>query len=402
MKTTILFLLALLTAGPALAQLDIPLLRPEEKEAVDTQADEFNAALTPILATAARSTVRVWSGKARLAYGTVVGDGRTVLTKYSEVARSPGRLIVETGDRSTREASVTGVYQQQDIAVLTLTGEPLAPITWHPAALRLGAFLTAPQPTGKPAAFGVVSVLERSLREVDKAFLGVGNDMTFPGPGVKVSMVTEDSGAAAAGLKAGDIILRMNDREISGLMEMRGILKDLAPNSKVMMQIDRKGQLHTLEAVLGNRPDLPGQFNRRLQTMERMGTDLSRVRGDFPNAIQSDMRPNPNQIGGPVVDLQGRAVGLTIARADRTRSFVMPAAAVMELLATEPINPGVARRVPESDPLQALGMAPRRGAPPPPGLVPADPERLNRHLMDMQRLMDTMREEKSRMDRRNR
>jgi hypothetical protein len=50
------------------------LLRPEERRAVEAQTDEFNARST-VLAEAAKSTVRVWSGKRRLAYGTVIGDG---------------------------------------------------------------------------------------------------------------------------------------------------------------------------------------------------------------------------------------------------------------------------------------------------------------------------------------
>lgn len=397
-------LLPALAAGRLAAQdEEVPLLRPEEKSAVDAQAVEFNKALEPVLATAAKATVRVWAGKTRLAYGTVVGDGRTILTKFSEVARGNGRLVVDTGGGSARPAKLSGVYQNEDVAVLTVDGEPFTPVQWHREPLKLGAFLTAPQPGGKPAAFGVVSVLERSLRETDKAYLGVISDFSFPGPGVKVSKVTKNSGAAAAGLREGDVIIRLNGRKISGLLEMRTILKDIEPNDKIEIDIDRGGESQTLKAVLGNRPDLPQFPNARLRTMERMGTNPSRVRDDFPNAVQTDMRPSPNQVGGPVVDLEGRVVGITLARADRTRSFVMPADAVVRMLESKPLDPSVAKLDPEPqlDP-RMLRMRPGQGGVVPRGIVPSDPNRMRRHIDDMQRLMDRMREEMERMEQMNR
>lgn len=403
MKAFTYFIIPLLAAGPLAAQQDIPLLRPEEEAVVDAQADEFNQALAPTLAEAAKSTVRIWSGKRRLAYGTVVGDGRTILTKFSEVALAPSGLVVETGDGIVRPGRLSGVYESEDLAVLKVEGEPFTPVQWYREPLKLGAFLSTPQPGGKPAAFGVVSVLERNLRETDKAYLGVLSDFSHPGPGVKVLEVTEDSGAAAAGLRAGDVILKLNGRVISGLLEMRNALENIEPNAKVNIEMKRGGVVRTLSAVLGNRPELPKFPNARLQAMEQMGTRASLVRSDFPSVIQSDMRPNPNQIGGPVVDLSGRVVGITLARADRTRSFIMPAEAVVQLLATQPLDPALAKSAAVADLGRRIGgLQPQPGGGPPPGIVPRDPNRMRRHVDDMQRLMDRMREEMDRLERQNR
>ena len=82
---------AFLLPGLRMAQDDIPLLRPDERAAVDAQTEEFNQSLVPALTDAAKSTVRVWSGNRRLAYGTVIGDGNRILTKWSEVAAGEGR-----------------------------------------------------------------------------------------------------------------------------------------------------------------------------------------------------------------------------------------------------------------------------------------------------------------------
>ncbi|MEI6608001.1 MAG: PDZ domain-containing protein [Verrucomicrobiota bacterium] len=401
MKAPSQLLLACLLAGSLAAQQqpDIPLLRPEERQTVDAQADEFNQALTPILATAAKSTVRVWAGKRRLAYGTVVADGRKVLTKFSEVVRAGGSLRVEAADGAVRAAEIAGVYQDEDLALLSIAGEALTPVQWFAGEPKLGSFLTAPQPGGQPAAFGVISVLQRDLRETDKAYVGVLGDPRFAGPGVMVQEVKADSGAATAGLREGDVILRVNKRPISGMLELRNALTGLAPGSRVAMAINRNGKQLTLDVLLGNRPDLPQFSGGRLLQMEQMGGPTSRVHDAFSKVIQTDMRPDPNQIGGPVVDLQGRVLGITMARADRTRSFVMPSAAVTKLLESKPVAPALVKNAAHEARGAAAGQRRAQLAPIEPGLVPADPERLRRHVDDMQRLLELMREEMERLDR---
>lgn len=390
MKKSLLPILGtLLLAGRAAAQDDIPLLRPEERQAVDAQTDEFNRSLAPALTEAAASTVRVWAGKRRLAYGTVIGDGHKVLTKWSEIARAKGGLRVESAAGKVLDARVSGVYQDDDLAVLETAGTALVPVKWSRERPRLGTFLAAPQPDGRPAAFGVVSVLERNLRQTDRAYLGVGGDRNFDGPGVRIAEVQPQSGAEAAGLKTGDIILKVGERPISGLLELQNSLVGINPGSTVALQVRSGGVEKKVDVLLGNRPNLYNPLGGRLRQMERMGGEISRVRDSFPSALQTDMRIGTDQVGGPVVDLQGRVLGITLARADRTRSFVMPAAAIEELLKKDPQDPALARVRNDND----TPAFPVRDATPHGRVQPANPERMREHLSEMQRLMDFMLEE---------
>jgi S1-C subfamily serine protease len=402
-KSIIPILGALLLAGHASAQDDIPLLRPEERQAVDAQTDEFNQSLAPALTDAARSTVRVWAGKRRLAYGTVVGDGHKVLTKWSEIARASGSLRVESAAGEVLNAKVSGVYQGDDLAVLETTGTALVPVKWSKESPRLGAFLAAPQPDGRPAAFGVVSVLERNLRQTDRAYLGVGGDRMFDGPGVRIGEIYPQSGAEAAGLKPGDIILKVGERPISGVLELQNSLIGINPGSTIALHVRDGGVEKKIDVLLGNRPNLYNPLGGRLRQMERMGGEISRVRDSFPSALQTDMRVRTDQVGGPVVDLQGRVLGITLARADRTRSFIMPAAAVEELLKKDPQDPAQAlvRNDDENPELPVRRPVPRI-VPPPGNMRPGNPERMRQHLSEMQRLMDFMREEMQDLERQER
>ena len=383
------FLLICALPNLATAQDEIPLLRPEERAVVDAQSEALNATLKTKLATAAQSTVRVWSGEKRLAYGTVIGDGRQVLTKWSEVANAASSLVVDGPNREAHDAKVIGVYEEEDLAILEINGEALRPIAWSNEKPALGAFLVAPQPDGRSAAFGVVSVLERNLRETDLAFLGIGSDMEHKGQGVKVSDVQPNTGAAAAGLKEGDIVLMVKERPISGLMELKSALTGTKPGETVPLRVRTRGDEKTISVTLSKRPELPKIYNPRLEQMERMGGKISRIRDSFTQVLQSDMRPSPDQIGGPVVDLEGRVIGITVARADRTRSFIMPSAAVVKMLANTPKDPSIAKiREPEK---QVIARAPKSDAPQVPKAP--SPKRMREHLSEMERLMEFMREE---------
>jgi S1-C subfamily serine protease len=390
---------------------EVPLMRPEEAETVQRQTIEFFDAIRPASQRAVASTVWVWTdttgrGKRPVVYGTVIGDGSEVLTKWSEIAMARGPIQVVGGDGKTATATVKGVYQDEDLALLSLKGASYLPVDLAKvAAPKLGSFLIAASPDDTPASVGVVAVEARSLREKDQAFLGVRLDPEHEGTGVRILGVEEESGALDAGLKEGDLILSVGGRVVNSLIEMRTALAGFGPGERVAIRYQRDGAEATVDAELKEKSESFPQFpNQRLRQMERMGTTLSLVRSGFPSVIQTDMQLERDHCGGPVVDLDGRFAGVSIARADRTRSFIIPTQAIAELLEREPVAPqdaldAIAR---EKEERQQVGQA---GPPPgglPPGAMPrqrsvpvkpGQAENLRRHLEDMERLMERMRAE---------
>jgi hypothetical protein len=64
-------------------------------------------------------------------------------------------------------------------------------------------------------------------------------EFSFPGPGVQLSGVVPGSPAEAAGLREGDVLLRIDDQEISNLRQFSNVLKSVSPGQTVKAVVRR-------------------------------------------------------------------------------------------------------------------------------------------------------------------
>jgi S1-C subfamily serine protease len=369
--------LALVAAG--LAQ-EVPLQRAEELQETRQQAREVYDVVQPLAQEVAPSTVWIWVGNKQVALGTVIGVGERVLTKWSEVAFAQQRLRVVGGDGRMSRAEVIGVYEEDDLALLQLEDETFSAVTWSERpAPALGSFLVAAAPDGLAIGVGVVAVAERSLRDADQAFIGVILDQGHEGAGIRVRETTPDGAAEKAGVRVGDVILELDGTAVASPFELRNALLDYTPGDVAVLRLQREGRTLSLDVELAPRPEFPGVPEGRLRAMRRMGGPVSLVGGGFPQVIQTDMKLTRERCGGPVMDLDGEVIGLSIARTDRTRSFVIPAARIRELLAVDPTDPEQAQPPQDEMPTQA-GVRP----------IPMSPGaagRLQQHLEEMSRFL---------------
>ena len=74
--------------------------------------------------------------------------------------------------------------------------------------------------------------------------------------GVLVQGVYDKGPAALAGLRGGDVLLRLNDEPISGQLELRNREAGLAPGTKVQLAGVRDGKVFTMDLTLQERPQL--------------------------------------------------------------------------------------------------------------------------------------------------
>ena len=86
-----------------------------------------------------------------------------------------------------------------------------------------------------------------------RASLGTMPDFAFGGPGVRVQEVTPGSGADAAGIIAGDVIVGLGPHDVGGLKELSAALKTFEPGDTVTVRFQHNGDEMSAEATLGER-----------------------------------------------------------------------------------------------------------------------------------------------------
>ena len=267
MKTRLGYGLGVLGCSALMAQ-EVPLQRPEERQATRQQSEALFDAIRPVARVAAASTVWVWADRKQVAMGTVVGDGTQVLTKWSQIAFARTPVQVVGGDRTTGTARVVGVYQDDDLALLEIVGADFDPVALSTEEKpEVGRFLVAAGPADQPLRVGVVAVAERSLRESDQAFLGVMLDPDFKGDGVRVLSIDDRGGADEAGLREGDVLLAVDGEGVSSAFELRGALQKARPGDTIQVRY-RRGEVEAETGILlGGRPEFQRVPEARLRSM---------------------------------------------------------------------------------------------------------------------------------------
>jgi S1-C subfamily serine protease len=71
--------------------------------------------------------------------------------------------------------------------------------------------------------------------------------------GVEILMVDQDAPAGKAGLKEHDVILSFNGKAVQDVDQLRRMIRDTAPGSKVSLSISRDGQQQNVQVELADR-----------------------------------------------------------------------------------------------------------------------------------------------------
>ena len=188
---------------------------------------------------------------------------------------------------------------------------------------------------------GVISDVLQAMpgpirRNLPHGWLGIRVGPSGDGP--EVRDVSPDSAAEKAGLKNGDQIKRLDGAEVHSADELIETLNRMPPNKKVTLVVGRKDKQLELAATLGRSPV-------RLPQDNWGGGPFSDRRWGFAAVIPHDLAIAPTDCGGPLVDIDGRCLGLNIARALRVTSYALPADVVQRTVeqirarAKTPINP---------------------------------------------------------------
>ncbi len=286
------------------------------------------AAFHKVVARALDSTVRVCCDGKDVALGTVVAPDWYILTKASELKDD---VTVKFRDGRELTARIVGVQDDYDLAMLKVDARNLQAVEWRDSKDDpVGNWVATVGMGDDPLAVGVVSVATRPLNAPNPSggFLGVGIDQEYDGLGAKIANVEVGTAAQKVGLKRNDIILAVSGKKIEHSEELSRTLQHYKPGEKVILSVRRGDEEMDVEATLGKRPPL----NLRSDFQNNLGKKLSERRSGFPFVLQHDTILDRTDCGGPLVDLDGKAIGINIASAGRVESYAVPAEKVKPLL----------------------------------------------------------------------
>ena len=128
---------------------------------------------------------------------------------------------------------------------------------------------------------------------VQEAVIGIGVDNSNPNiDGVKIGQVYYEGGARKAGLKDGDIIVKVNNNKISKFSDLVGQLNSKRPGEYVNITVDRDGDLLTKSVELSKKPKryISNSFKWELQDLSKK--ELKK--NDITSGAKIIRTPQPN------------------------------------------------------------------------------------------------------------
>jgi S1-C subfamily serine protease len=282
------------------------------------------------------SVVVVLDAGVAVSLGTIVGAEGWALTKASEL---PGQPTCRLPDGKVVSARIAGVDPAFDLALLSVPATDLKPVRWVDDFNPPVGTLLAAVGTEQPLAVGVVSVPRRDLgapvRPADtlplrmpagrpeihgapRPISGYSLRAAFGLPRATVYHVWSVLGLAySAGVRGHDLLYSIDGRRILAEADMLEAVNHRRTGDVVPVRLERAGK--TIDLLLPLAPQ-----TRYAGTNYRAD--------DFPTVIECAVPFCSYECGGPVVDLTGRAIGVTIARLGPHGGMVIPGDCVRKLL----------------------------------------------------------------------
>ncbi|WP_395716453.1 PDZ domain-containing protein [Prosthecobacter sp.] len=311
--------LILLGSLSALAESPRPTLPPEQR----TNGTQTLAAVEKLkpLTTACAARIESLLGRA-VCSATIVGEDGYVLMKASEVPEL-GKVRAHFADG--RKAELREVHRETSLDLLLaqavgITG--LRAVSFGAArTLTMGQWLCSVANSGKETRIGIVSAKIRRIPGTGAA-LGIRMDEKKPaeGKGVRIIGIATESPAEIAGLRENDVILTIAGEPVDQFRRVHDLVNKRQPGEVVEVHYLRKNKEESCRVRLASRTKV-------LQNWE--GEDFANggisLRSDnFPEVLQHDIPLYPTDMGGPIATLEGKVVGINIARVDRVTTFALP------------------------------------------------------------------------------
>ncbi len=270
-----------------------------------------------------QATVRISAGGDQVAMGVLVDSHGWILTKASQLPTDRD-IYCELYNGHEYVAQVVDKAIDNDLGLLHIDADGLPVAEWERRVPPRGSWVATTDASEMPRAVGVVST---GIVAVPQSGAVLGVNLTDTSDGAAVVHVLPGTGADRAGLRMGDTVFEVDGQRVTGLHSFRRAIAGMHGGDTVRLRVRRGDQELDLRATL---MDLSDELLDDTE-MEVNGRVSARATG-FEQVFMHDTVLQPHECGGPIVDLNGRVVGVNIARAGRVTTYALPADVVLPLI----------------------------------------------------------------------
>jgi serine protease Do len=290
--------------------------------------DETLRAFAPVSAATRYSIVKFNVDGETVALGAIVDTNGLALTKATELKK--GKLTCWLATEKEANAEVLAVDEDEDVALVRVDAQGLTPVRWAAGEVAIGQWAITPGIAELPHAVGIISALPHKIRP-QRAFIGVQFDFSTSIP--RIEELLPGLGAEKAGLKPGDLILAVNSTPVTNREQIVETLSDFRVGQIVKLRVRREqAEFYAdVRLMLPNSMGLGRDYYPQSR-LDRLGVEVSQRAEGFEQAIEHDTVLQPWLCGGPLVNLDGEAIGLNIARAGRVTTYALSAKLVKRIL----------------------------------------------------------------------
>ena len=262
-----------------------------------------------------------YDGRDEIAYGVVLSEDGYLFTKASEI-EGVSDLSVRVDRESYKKVEVLAVDASWDLALVKVDAEGLEPAVFAESSdLGQGTWVVVNGATSRLRRRVLAGMISAKAREIPAAGgVVLGIELKDDEDKIVVKGVIEGGGAEDAGVLEGDIVKSIDGEDVTDLEGLTKVLEGKKDGDEVKLSIMREEEAIEVHVQLSARGEVFEQLDRN----DQMSGDFSKRRSGFPRVIQHHILANSHTMGGPVIGLDGKLVGMNIARANRAETFAIP------------------------------------------------------------------------------
>lgn len=205
------------------------------------------------------------------------------------------RDMFDTNDPITKFGEHAGIWMSRD------GGDNFERLTDGLPTVKMGRIDVDYHQADPNIVYAIIETELIGLEPEDAAYMGIRGEAAGEF-GAKLTEVTEDGPAEAAGLKAGDVILGMDDIAATSYDDFVKAIRLKRAGDTVTVKLARDGEMMEMELTFAKRPGQDGEVDReRARRSSPWGTRLGGQRGN----IQDEQGADGFQRGGIFKSVNG-------------------------------------------------------------------------------------------------